>query len=228
MPRFCTNCGTQLADAAKFCNKCGTPITGVQPPSAGRPTVVTPPEASAPQVAPPVTPPAPATQVYPSTPTPTQPQYTTPTTPQPDRFQPPPSQPTYQQPSYQQPSYQQPSYQQPQSSGLQQNIAGLLCYITFIPAIIFLVVEPYNKNRFIRFHAFQCLFLTAASLIINIGFSIIVNLLPGFLSLIVSLLGLIIPLAFLAIWLLAIFKAYNNEMYKLPIIGDLAEQQAGR
>ncbi len=222
MPRFCTNCGTQLADAAKFCNKCGTPLAGIQPPSAGRATVVTPPETPTSQAAPP-------TQVYPSTPTPTQPQFTTPTTPQPDRFQPPPSQPTYQQPAYQQSPYQQPAYQpQPQSSGLQQNIAGLLCYITFIPAIIFLVVEPYNKNRFIRFHAFQCLFLTAASFIINIGFSIVVNLMPGVIGGLLSLLGLLIPLAFLAIWLLVVFKAYNNEMYKLPIIGDLAEQQAGR
>src|SRR5512135_3296483 len=42
-------------------------------------------------------------------------------------------------------------------AGLQDNVAGLLCYF-LIPAIIFLVMEPYNRNRFIRFHAFQGIF----------------------------------------------------------------------
>ena len=43
------------------------------------------------------------------------------------------------------------------AGGLTDNMAGMLAYITIIPAIIFLVMEPYNKNRFIRFHAWQCL-----------------------------------------------------------------------
>src|SRR5438046_380558 len=57
--------------------------------------------------------------------------------------------------------------------GLSQNIAGLLCYITLIPAIIFLVIEPYNKNRFIRFHAFQSIFLSVAAVIIDVAFQIL-------------------------------------------------------
>ncbi|HWQ35727.1 MAG TPA: zinc-ribbon domain-containing protein [Blastocatellia bacterium] len=226
MPRFCTNCGQQLAEAAKFCNKCGTPVGGMQSQTPARPTVVTPAEPSVSQGAAATPPPSSQTQAWPPPSSSTQPQYTAPTTPQyQERYQMPPQN----QPGYQQPVYQQQPYQTPASGGgLQQNIAGLLCYITFIPAIIFLVIEPYNKNRFIRFHAFQCLFLTAASFIINIAFSIFVNLLPGVLSFLVSLIGLLIPLIFLAIWILVIYKAYNNEMYKLPVIGDLAEQQAGR
>ena len=31
-------------------------------------------------------------------------------------------------------------------TGLSDNTAGALAYITIIPAIIFLVMEPYNKN----------------------------------------------------------------------------------
>src|SRR5882672_587094 len=46
--------------------------------------------------------------------------------------------------------------------GMADNVAGMLCYITIIPAIIFLVMEPYNKNRFVRFHAFQMIFLCVA------------------------------------------------------------------
>lgn len=47
-------------------------------------------------------------------------------------------------------------------SGLTDNVAGMLAYVTIIPAIIFLVVEPYNKSRFVRFHSFQCIFLCIA------------------------------------------------------------------
>src|SRR6267154_2208035 len=50
------------------------------------------------------------------------------------------------------------------SGGLDQKIAGLLSYL-FIPAIIFLAMEPYNRNPFIRFHAFQGLFLGLASFV---------------------------------------------------------------
>ena len=39
---------------------------------------------------------------------------------------------------------------------LAENIAGALAYLTFIPAIAFLVLDPYNKNRFARFHSVQC------------------------------------------------------------------------
>ena len=45
------------------------------------------------------------------------------------------------------------------SSGLSDNAAGALAYLTVIPAIIFLIVEPYNKNSFVRFHSWQCIFL---------------------------------------------------------------------
>ena len=44
------------------------------------------------------------------------------------------------------------------TQGMTDNVAGMLAYITIIPAIVFLVVEPYNRNRFIRFHCLQCLF----------------------------------------------------------------------
>src|ERR1700679_2243912 len=47
-------------------------------------------------------------------------------------------------------------------SGLSENSAGGLAYLTFIPAIIFLVMEPYNRNPFIKFHAWQSILLTGA------------------------------------------------------------------
>src|SRR5437016_5100942 len=54
------------------------------------------------------------------------------------------------------------------SGGLAENVAGMLAYVTFIPAIIFLLLEPYSRNRFIRFHSFQCIFLSVALFVIHI------------------------------------------------------------
>ena len=56
-----------------------------------------------------------------------------------------------------------------QTGGMADNIAGMLAYVTIIPAIVFLVVEPYNKNRFIRFHAFQCIFFCLAWIVLGIA-----------------------------------------------------------
>src|SRR5205807_1433837 len=95
--------------------------------------------------------------------------------------------------------------------------AGLLAYITIIPAIIFLVMEPYNKNKFVRFHAFQCLFIAVAGIAVNV-------------VAIVPVLGWIIaPLAWLVLfvgWLICLIKASQGQKFKLPLIGDFAEKQA--
>src|SRR5690242_5920037 len=58
-------------------------------------------------------------------------------------------------------------------AGLTDNVAGMLAYVTFIPAIIFLVMEPYNKSRFIRFHSFQSIFLAVAMIAISVALSIV-------------------------------------------------------
>ena len=106
----------------------------------------------------------------------------------------------------------------PVSSGLSNNTAAALAYLTFIPAIIFLVVEPYNKVAFIRFHAFQCIGLTVAAVVVHI----VAMLIP----VIGWVLTPFISLAFLAIWLFTILKASKGEWFKLPIIGPFAENQA--
>ena len=113
------------------------------------------------------------------------------------------------------------------SSGLTSNVAGALAYFTVIPAIIFLVAEPYNKDKFIRFHAFQCLFLAAASFVLFLGLGLF-SIIPV-IGWIVGL--LLIPLLVLGMFAVVIFtmyKAYNNERFQLPVIGKLADQQAAR
>ena len=110
-----------------------------------------------------------------------------------------------------------------------QNVMGALAYVTIIPAILFLVMEPYNKNRFVRFHSFQCLFLALGAFGLSIV-NMILSLVLGFIPVVGWIIGLVlgfgIPIAILAIWLIAVIKAYGGEEYRLPIIGDLAAKQA--
>ena len=111
------------------------------------------------------------------------------------------------------------------AGGMADNVAGMLAYITIIPAIIFLVMEPYNKSRFVRFHAFQCIFFSVAWVALWIALSII-GMIPvlGWATL---LLWPLIGLGGLILWVILLIKANQGQMFKLPVIGDLAEKQAG-
>ena len=115
------------------------------------------------------------------------------------------------------PTQVDPTPSQPAQSGLSDNAAGALAYVTIIPAIIFLIVEPYNKNSYIRFHSWQSIFLGIAAFAISF-----INIIP-ILGQIIFLLGMLV--LFVA-WLIVLLKALKGERYKLPIIGDLAEKQA--
>lgn len=103
-----------------------------------------------------------------------------------------------------------------QGAGLQNNIAGALAYL-WITAIVFLLLEPYNRDRFVRFHSFQALFLGLAS----IAGHIVLSLIP--------VLGwALMPLWSLLILVLAIVgavKAYQNQTWHIPVIGEFAEKQ---
>jgi uncharacterized membrane protein len=111
------------------------------------------------------------------------------------------------------------------AGGLTDNVAGMLAYVTIIPAIVFLVMEPYNRSRFIRFHSFQSIFFAVAWTALWIGLSIIVHIpLLGWLTI---LIWPLIGLAGFVIWLVLLLKANQGQMFKLPIIGDMAEKQAG-
>jgi uncharacterized membrane protein len=110
------------------------------------------------------------------------------------------------------------------SPGLADNVAGMLAYITIIPAIIFLVMEPYNRNRFIRFHSFQCIFLCVAVIALHIALSVLA-IVP--LMVFITLpLHVLVSLGALVVWIILLIKANQGQMYKLPFIGDLAEKQA--
>ncbi len=56
----------------------------------------------------------------------------------------------------------------PAAGAMADNVAGMLAYVTIIPAIIFLVMEPYNRNRFVRFHSFQSIFFGVAWIALSV------------------------------------------------------------
>ena len=110
------------------------------------------------------------------------------------------------------------------------NVAALLTYLAgFITGIIFLVIEPYKNDRFVRFHAFQSIFFSVAYLVIKIAWGIVFGslFLAGALWPMLSFSWVVFRLGFFVLWLFLMFKAYNNERFMLPVIGDLAAKQAG-
>jgi len=113
---------------------------------------------------------------------------------------------------------------QGQVGGLTENVAGALAYATIIPAVLFLFIEPYNKNRFVRFHAFQSIFFGVAWIVLSVALEIFGHL--PFLGWASLLLWPLISLAGFVLWLILVFKAYQGQKFKLPIIGDMAEKQA--
>ncbi len=110
------------------------------------------------------------------------------------------------------------------TGGMADNVAGMLAYVTVIPAIVFLVMEPYNKNRFVRFHSFQCLFFAVAWIVLWIALSIVAHI--PFFGWLTILIWPLVGLAGLIIWVILLLKANGGQMYKLPVIGDMAEKQA--
>jgi uncharacterized membrane protein len=104
-------------------------------------------------------------------------------------------------------------------AGLTDNSAGGLAYVTIIPAIIFLVVAPYNQKPFIRFHAWQSIFLCIAAVAIH------------FILLVIPIIGWILSipvgLGIIVVWVICLVKAFGGQRFELPLIGKFAAQQAG-
>lgn len=103
-------------------------------------------------------------------------------------------------------------------SGVKDNVAGLLAYL-FIPAIIFLILNPYNRNRYIRFHSFQAILVYIAWAVADAIFGLIPFI--GWLILIpiTSLFGF-------AVVIVCMIKAYQGQVFRLPWLGEKAEQLA--
>lgn len=112
-------------------------------------------------------------------------------------------------------------------SGLSDNAAGGLAYITLIPAIVFLIIEPFKKSSYVRFHAWQSIFFFVAWAVIDILVGVVQNIVPNVVFLTLTVLQLV-GLAIFLVWIFVFVSAFGGKRLKLPIIGDLAEKQANR
>jgi uncharacterized membrane protein len=105
------------------------------------------------------------------------------------------------------------------SLGIDANVAAALSYaIGWVTGIAFLLLE--RESQFVRFHAFQSTIAFGALCVV------------WMVSLSIPILGwliafVLLPLPSLILWLFMMFKAYHGERYKLPVAGEMAEQQAG-
>ncbi len=118
------------------------------------------------------------------------------------------------------------------NSGLQANTAGALAYLAgIISGIIFLVIDPYKSDRFVRFHAFQSIFFNVAWTALWIGWMIAGLVLSavtkGLFFFIQLPIDLLLMVGGFALWAFLMYSAYQGKMTKLPIIGALAAKQAG-
>jgi len=99
-------------------------------------------------------------------------------------------------------------------------IAGALAYLTVLPAVFFLLREPFKRNRFIRFHSWQSIMLAVVTVLL---FTTVV-LAMGRVAMILA--GAILAVGWFILWLVLIVKALQGEMFELPLLGKLAEKQS--
>ena len=108
------------------------------------------------------------------------------------------------------------------ATGLSEDAACGVAYLTFIPAIIFLVSAPYNQNAKVRFHAWQSIFLTIAFIA-----AMFLHIVLAFIPIIGWLISTLITLGFFILWLILMINAFNGKRINIPLLSDLAAKQAG-
>jgi uncharacterized membrane protein len=116
----------------------------------------------------------------------------------------------------------------PAATPMADNVAGALCYVLgLITGVIFLVIAPYNQNRNVRFHAFQSIFLNVAIIVLDIAMGLVFSVLFRIIGWwIAALVWPIFGLFCLFVWLMMMFQTYQGKTIVLPVIGQLARQQA--
>lgn len=114
-------------------------------------------------------------------------------------------------------------------TGLKSNVAGFLCYLVgWLTGIIFLAIE---NDPFVRFHAIQSIIvfggLTVLSILLSclMSIAVMIGLMSGFWYLF-SMFNTILMLLSVVLWIVLMFKAYQGERFKLPLVGEIAEKYA--
>ena len=111
------------------------------------------------------------------------------------------------------------------STGLEPNVAGLLCYLLgWVTGLVFYLLE--KENEFVRFHAMQSIVTFGALTVVGIVFSVLGSI--PFIGVLFWLLSILLSLLGVVLWIVLMIKAYQGQRYKLPWAGDFAEKQMAR
>jgi uncharacterized membrane protein len=115
---------------------------------------------------------------------------------------------------------------EPKSATFSDNAAGAIAYITVFPAIAFLILVPYKKSPFVRFHAWQSIFLNFFLYVVSYLLSIVLpmcrlNSLLAYVSV-----NWFLAIFWLVVWIFFSVSALRGKSYKMPILGRLAQRQA--
>ena len=101
------------------------------------------------------------------------------------------------------------------STGIQANVAALLTYVLgVITGVIFYLIE--KENKCVRFHAIQSS--------ITFGGLLVLGIVLGFVPIVGVMLMPILGIAEIILWIFLMIKAYQGELFKLPVVGDMAEK----
>jgi uncharacterized membrane protein len=111
---------------------------------------------------------------------------------------------------------------------LSDHAAGAIAYLTFIPAILFLVMEPYKRDSYVRFHSWQSILLSLGAFAVNIVLAFLLVFALLFSPRLHVVAWRAIELFWLAVWIACVANAARGKRFKLLVIGELAEQQAKR
>src|SRR5690242_17291838 len=97
-----------------------------------------------------------------------------------------------------------------QSSAMSSNVAAALAYVLgFITGIVFLVLEPYKHDRFVRFHAMQSILYSAAGIVFRIGWGLLVDALMTvtvWAGLVLVPVGLVISIGLFGFWIFLMYQ----------------------
>ena len=120
----------------------------------------------------------------------------------------------------------------PASAGMEPNAAGALTYLAgIITGIVFLLIDPFKSDRFVRFHAFQSIFFNVAWIALWIAWMIVGFVLgaitKGLFFLVEMPINLLLMVGGFCLWAYLMYSAYQKKTFKLPVIGALAAKQAG-
>jgi uncharacterized membrane protein len=117
--------------------------------------------------------------------------------------------------------------------GLEANLAGLLCYAPCCVGLVFSIVAVIveKQSRFLKFHAFQSLLLHGGFIVLWLAFmvaGVVLGSISGVLSMLLLPVQIVVGLGVLGLVIFLMVKAYNNEEYALPTLGELARKWASQ